>query len=252
MCDFKKVVKSQIRYNSFMLTAYQKKQLELVRQMESLAAAGISRSTIVPILKDYPRDPQRTLTSVVFLPVRFQRQLYIEVIQPLQKFEPDFYYYPLQSLHITIQNIRIAHFPGRYNKTDITKAQRVFRQVVPKHQNFNFHLYGAVALPTSASIIVLSSLTHHRLVWDLRRSLASAGLPDDKNYFSEATFANCNICRFTHEPGVKFHNFLRQQNQRDFGQLLVKEISLIETNAVCHPWATKKFGVFRLKKSSKN
>ncbi len=235
-----------------MLTTYQKKQLELVRQMESLAAAGVTRSTIVPILKDYPRDPQRTLTSVVFLPGRFQRRLYLEVIRPLQKLEPDFYYYPLPSLHITIQNIRIAHFPARYNKTDITKARRVFRQVVPKHQNFYFHLYGTLALPTSVSIIVLSSLTHARLICDLRRSLASAGLPDDKTYFSEATFANCNICRFTHKPGVKFRNFLRQQNSHDFGRLLVSEISLIETNAVCHPSATKKFAVFRLKKTSKN
>lgn len=235
-----------------MLTAYQKKQLELVRQMEFLAARGIIRATIVPMLKDYAHDPQRTLTSVVFLPLRLQKRLYQELIVPLQKLEPDFYYYPPLSLHITIQNIRVIHFPARYNNQDIQNVQKIFRQVVSKHMNFNFHLYGVIGLPTSVSIAVLSSQTHHQLVMDLRGQLAAAGLPDDKTYFSEATFANCNICRFTHEPGIKFRNFLRQQNQHDFGRLFVREISLIETNAVCHPSVTKKFAVFHLKKASKN
>lgn len=107
-------------------------------------------------------------------------------------------------------------------------------------------LWGVLRLLTSTSIIVLVDAAYDQFVKRLRKRLKDAGVADDKKYFTdELVFANSTFVRFTHKPSPAFTEKLNRLRDIPLGTLEVTEISLIQTNAVCHPSKTTILGSYR-------
>ena len=231
------------------MTPFQREQLTLIRQMERAFASGASASTIVPMQADYKNDTQMCLTCVTFVPKEIAGTIRTKLVSSLSAIEPDFYYYPENAFHVTIQNIRIIHDPPHFGSSEITKAKELLSTSVGQHGPLTFEFSGLLSLPTSLALIALTSPEFDQFVKSLRRELILAGIPDDKKYFTEEIiFANTTICRYTHQPSKKFIDEVQKHTSEFFGILTAKEVSLIQTNAGAHPSKTTVFGTYPFKK----
>lgn len=228
------------------MTPFQKKQLYLMRQMEYALATDTRASTIVPMQSDYTNDPQIALTIISPVPKETAETIQTQLIRPLHKLEPDFFYYPDEALHITIQNIRVIHDPPRFNASDVAKVQSILETLIPKTTPFPFAYAGLLSMPTSVSIIALVSPGYDRFVRKLRTSLIDAGVPDDKKYFTdEIIFANTTICRYTHKPSQKFTDVLTKNIHIQLGQFTPAAVRLMSMNAVAGPTKTAVLGEYQ-------
>lgn len=226
-------------YNSLVDT-YQQKQLKITQQIEDSFKSGENPSTIVEPVTDYVNDNRICLTSVVFIPKNLQEKIITEVIEPLRKVDPKQYFYLPSSLHITVNNIRTIEYPPLFNGEDIEKAKEVIKQVTPKYKPLTFDVKRLFELPASLAISAFSDKTLGRLALELRRELEKAGVPDNKAYASEdIVIANTTISRFINTPNPEFWQKVKEFKNIDVGNFEVNKISLITTNAVCHPSKTK-------------
>lgn len=230
------------------MTSYQQKQLELLQKLEEEFKKGKTPSTIVELVEDYVNDNRICLTSVVFIPGDLAQLITSKIIDPLRKADPDQYYYPASSLHLTIQNIRTINDPVLFTEDDVKNAKKVFSEVIPRHRSFNFNLQGLFEMPTSLGIRAFSDEALKFLILDLRSKLNQYGIPDNKTYASrDIFFGNISVCRYTQTPKESFFNLVQQLKEVEVGQLRVKTISLVTTNSVCHPEKTKVLQTFSLR-----
>ncbi len=217
-----------------------------MRRMESASASNPGASTIVPMQTDYENDPQICLTCVSFLSKKLADTIRTTLIDTLIRIEPAFYYYPVGSLHVTIQNIRVIHDPPQFSASDIKKAKSVLINSVAVAGPFPMTFQGILRMPTSCSVIALIHPGYDRYIAKLRSELSMAGVPDDKKYFTDdMVFANTTFCRYTHKPSEKFLEELSKHGSDFFGTMTVREVSLITTNAGAHPSKTRIFGQYR-------
>ena len=228
------------------MTPFQKKQLALMRQMETMLAADSRVSTIVPMQTDYATDDQLCLTLNAFIPEPIAASIYDKLIGPLQQLDPHQYYYPLESLHVTFHSIRIIHSPPTYSKKDIETSRALLTKLIPSERPFPFIWHGVMALPTSISVIVLVTPAYNRFIRRVRHDFINHGIPDDKKYFSETmVFANTTICRYTHKPSPEFIEKLQTFRDIHIGAGVIDTVSLVETNAGAHPSKTRMLGTYR-------
>jgi hypothetical protein len=219
---------------------YQKKQKLLFEKIENDFKVGKSPSTIVDPVKDYANDNQICLTSVVFLSDEIKRNIEEKIILPLKKLDKRQYYYLPQSLHVTIQNVRTIHNPPLFSADDVEKVKKVLRRIIPKYHHFEFSIRGIFDLPTSLSLRAYSDEVFGKLVLELRNALNEEGVPDNKKYASSnIIIANTTVCRYTVPPSEVFLNTIRTTKEINVGSMIVKEIFLISTNAICYPNKTK-------------
>lgn len=218
------------------MTPFQQRQLTLMRQMEHQLAAGTPVGTIIPMQSDFANDPQLAITCITPVPIRIATKIQTEIIEPLRSIEPKFFYYPNESLHVTIQNIRVIHNPPRYTPSDIAKVQEVLKNAVGNAGPFTFEYTRLMRMPTSVSLIALVTPEYDQFVRKLRKSLIDAGVPDDKTYFTdEVVFANTTICRYTQAPSEKFIETIQKLKDIQVGMFTAKNVSFMEMNAVAGP-----------------
>lgn len=219
-----------------------------MRHMESSLARGATVSTIVPLQTDYANDPQLCLTAVSFVGADIANSIHNKLISKLQTIEPDFYYYGRDSLHLTIQNVRVINSPPHFTESDITAVQTVLADMTARYEPFSFTLCGLLSMPTSVSVIALIEPRYDAFIRDLRQQLIAAGVPDDKTYFTdEMVFANITICRYTHAPRQSFLAQLATHRDVPLGNFTAADVSVIRTNAGAHPSKTKVFGTYRFR-----
>ena len=228
-------------------TPYQLRQLELMGQMSSIANTTGATTTIVSMQSDYTNDPQLCLAVVSYLPETIAEAIYTRIVGPLKTIEPDFYYFPKESLHITIQNIRTVAMPPHFSQSDIAAAGGVLQKAFGSAAPFTLDLTHVIRMPTSVMIAALASPAYNTCITNLRTQLALAGVADDKKYFTdEMVFANCTFCRYTHNPSQKFIEKIQEFADIDIGKFIVQETCLITTNAGCHPSKTTVQGRYTL------
>lgn len=216
-----------------------------MRQMEATLANGAHASTIVPMQTDYVNDPQIALTCITFIDKNLTATIQTQLIQPLQIIEPEFYYYPDNALHLTIQNIRVINNPPHFGASDIAKAQRVLAEEIPSSGPFQFTLTGLLSMPTSVSIIALVNPEYDQFVKKFRNKLIDAHVPDDKKYFTdEIIFANITICRYTHKPSPEFIEKLTTMKDLMIGSFTATNVSLVQMNAGASPSKTVILGQY--------
>lgn len=217
-----------------------------MRQMETRLASDENASTIVSLQTDYATDTQLCLSTNCFLSNDIANTIQTKIIKPLYRRDPTQYYYANESLHITLHSIRVIHDPPSYTHSDIKTSKQLLTKLVPKQNAFPVALHGILSMPTSVAIIVLITPEYDHFIANLRKEFIQAGIPDDKKYFTdEIVFANTTICRYVHKPSSAFLQKLKNLRNSDMGNFLIKDVSLVETNAGCHPSKTKIFDTYQ-------
>lgn len=236
-----------------MPVSYREKQLLAIRNLEKAFSEGAQPATVVPIVADYENDSRMCLTAVCFLPQSLASRVIEEVSAPLRLLEPHHYYYPLESLHITVQNLRTIAEPPRFDSAHVETARRVLSTIIPGQTEFEVDLQGVIRLPNSISIAGFSDESLGQLATSLRPALREAAIPDDKQYGdADVVFANVTICRFVQPPGHLFRKAVERVTDEFYGKVLVDLVQLIQTNAVCHPNKTSVLDSFALRGRSKS
>ncbi len=231
-----------------MTDSYTQQQKALVRRMEDDFAKGVSASTLVPMHEDYAGDQRRCLTSLVFLPEHISGAIARQVIAPLQAAQPEQYFFPPASRHLTVKNIRTIDATEGFTENDIRNVDRLFSKVVPQFQTFDFTIEDVILFPTSVSIMAYTDELFLRLVQALDKGLKDIGVPDNKKYVSGDVFCgNTTVCRFTQKPSDAFVTAARGLRTVKIGTFRVQSILLVICNAVCHPDSLKIIGEYRLR-----
>jgi len=234
-----------------MTDTYITQQKQLIKQIKNNLTENLDKPTLVEMQKDYENDDQRCLTSVVFIPEDIGKKISEKIIKPLKNIEPDHFYYPLDSMHLTIKNIRTIHKPPLFSSQDVNKVKALYQEIIPKFSSFKFSLQGLVNFPTSVNLIGYCDETLKKLVKALDTGLKQIGVPDDKKYFSNSVFfGNITVCRFTHQPSKSFIKKVKELENILIGELEINKINLITCNVVCIPKTRKVIGTYHLNNSS--
>ena len=125
------------------MTNYQQQQKLLIQQIKGDLEHKQNKATAVAMRKtkdEYDNPEEATLTSVVFIPSILGQQIAEKIIKPLKQIEPEHFYYPLESMHLTIKNIRTVSQPPLFSATDAQKTDKVFKEVVLRMSSFVFSL----------------------------------------------------------------------------------------------------------------
>ena len=131
---------------------HQLNQLKVIGQIEDqINSNSLSFTTVAPV-DDYTNDPRMALTSVHF-PNKDLIHKVQKIISSLKEVEPDYYYYPDDSLHMTIKNIRVINDPQQFDDRDIFKVREVFSQVIPNHSRFDTYFYRLLLFPNNLALV---------------------------------------------------------------------------------------------------
>lgn len=232
-----------------MSQTYQYRQKQLIDSIRNDVSTVTAQASVVPMQADYAADPGRCLTSVMFVPPPIANRLQKEVQQTLAYVEPQHYYNPPESMHITIKNVRIAEAPPAFDETDIATVQACFADIVPRHTRFPFVFEELVVFPNSVSLVGYSGEPLKALVQSLDGGLREVGLADNKRYLSdEVFFGNITLCRFTHPPSASLIQSVDDLNRNwQPVEICLSHIELIAGNASATPATLKRLHRYELK-----
>ncbi len=184
---------------------HQQNQLRVISSLEQqVQNKTIGFSTVSPV-DDYQHDSRICLTSVHFPHEQLVHQIEADVMQPLRKNSHHPFFYPPESLHMTIKNIRVINDPPHFSKEDVVKAEYVFESVIPNHHKFNVYFYRLMLFPNNLALIGTTDKELDNIIFDLDAGLTREGISDDKTYInSQYFFSNMTLARFSSLPSEEF------------------------------------------------
>ena len=215
-------------------SSHQEKQLEVINALEKqVRENSVAFSTVAPT-NDYVNDPRRCLTSVHLPNQQLLTKVHDELIVPLQELVPDYFFYPVDSLHMTIKNIRTIHDPPNFTSEDIIKVEKVFDSVIPHHKKFNVYFYRLLLFSNNLALIGTTDPELDSIVLDLDKGLNSVGVPDDKKYVnSQYFFSNMTLARFNTAPSRGFVQKVEELSRSiSFDPYTVDSVTLLTGTAV--------------------
>jgi len=216
------------------MSSYQDNQKKVVDELEKqVESNALSFSTVTPVT-DYINDPRMCLTSVHFPHAPLIDQIQQQIIEPLQKIEHDHFYYPRDSFHITIKNIRIINDPPHFTDETIKKSKQVFTEVIPKHKKLNVSYYRLLLFPNSLALIGTTDPEMDALHLELDRELTKAGIPDDKKYMNNKYFfSNMTLVRFYHPATEAYKKKIKElSGALSFLPYTIDSVTLLSSTAV--------------------
>lgn len=222
-------------------------QKAVIDRIEAQIKSNSLGFTVVPPMEDYESDPRICLTIVHLLKTELVEKIQQSLLTPLREIEPDYYYYPAESLHTTIKNIRTIEDPPNFSSADVQTAQKVLTEITPRHFSYKIYFYRLLLFPNNLALIGTTDPQLDDLVLDLDRTLTKSGIPDNKTYAnSKYFFCNITLARFDGSPSEKFKAKAQElSDSLAFKPYLVDSISLITGNAVFHD--KKVWGTWKLK-----
>ena len=232
------------------MTEHQLKQIEVIDKIEQqVETNSLSFSTVSPA-QNYDKDSRKCLTSVHLPDKKLLLQIQQTLINPLRKVAPDFYYYSSDSLHMTIKNIRVVNDPPHFNEEVVKKAQKVFSEIITKHQQFQVYFYRLLLFPNNLALVGTTDSELDNIILDLDQSLKKAEIPDDKTYInSRYFFSHMTLARFNSSPPEEFKKKVGElSNSLKFEPYTVDSVTLLSCNAFLKNRQIK--GKWRLRKSS--
>lgn len=215
------------------LTNHQRKQQEVINKIANqIKNNSLNFSTVSPV-ENYESDPRICLTSIHFPHQKLIDQVQA-IINPLQKIEPDFFYYPNDSLHLTVKNVRVINDPPHFNENDTQIANSVFSKVIPRHKQFQIYFYRLLLFPNNLALIGTTDPELDNIILDLDKELKKIGIPDDKIYTnSQYFFSNMTLARFNTQPSHEFiDTVLKFSETLKLESYLVDSVTLLTCNAV--------------------
>lgn len=179
------------------MTDHHQKQIEIINQIEEQISNNSLGFSVVSPVEDYDNDTRVCLTSVHLPSQSLIKAIREKIINPLKQIESDYYYYSADSLHMTVKNVRVINDPPHFTEEVISKAERVFSQVIPKHKKFNVYFYRLLLFPNNLALIGTTDPELDELFLDLDKGLNREGIPDDKIYINpKYYFCNMTLARF--------------------------------------------------------
>ena len=199
-------------------------------------------------MHDYEADERLCLTSVVFPSNALGDRITRELVEKLRAIEPEHYYYPTASLHLTIKNVRSIAVSAELSPAVTATAASVFAAVVPTIRAFEIGLERVIALENSIVLVGYSDRTLYELIHALDNALRAAGIVDDKRYVSNSVFfGSITLCRFRTAPSERLLAAAPKLCREFSAALSVGSIDLIACNAVCAPRTRRTIGSYRLR-----
>lgn len=212
---------------------HQKKQIEVINQIESQINNNKLKFSVVAPVEDYNNDPRLCLTSI-HIPSNFLKQKVLdEIIKPLKKLLPNAYFYSPDSMHMTIKNIKVINNPPNFTRDDVQTAKKIFTEIIPKHKKFQVYFYRLLLFPNNLALIGTTDSELDNIILDLDTIFKKNNLEDDKTYLnSQYFFSNMTLARFSN-PSVDFVKKVQElSKQIKFEPYIVDSVSLITCNAV--------------------
>lgn len=234
------------------MTSHQKKQIEVISQIEEqIQTSSLNFSTISPV-ENFESDRRISLTSV-HLPSILLKNKILELTKPLRDISLEHYYYPSESLHTTIKNVRVINDPPHFTRDDIEKAKGIFSKIIPNHRQFKVYYYRLLLFPNNLALIGTTDEELDNIIFDLDKKLKEFGIADDKQYInSKYFFSNITLARFSKPITNKFREKVEVlSNKIRFDPYVVDSVALVTTNAVFHnpqvigTWKLKEFDLKR-------
>lgn len=216
------------------LSQHQLQQQAVVNKITRQVSQNSLNFTTVAPVDDYASDPRVCLTSVHFPDQKLVAKIQESLISPLREIEPNFFYYPADSLHMTIKNVRVINDPPSFDEQDIDQAHQVFSAVVPQHHRFQVYFYRLLLFPNNLALIGTTDPELDSLVLDLDKQLKLKNIPDDKQYAnSQYFFINMTLTRFNTLPSPAFKSKVESLSSTlEFDPYTVDDVSLVTCNAV--------------------
>lgn len=215
------------------MTTHQQRQTEIINQLEGqIKGNQLKFSTVAPV-EDYKNDPRICLTSVHLPSTDLISTIQQQLIDPLRAITPD-YFYPPDSLHMTIKNVRVINDPPHFTQEEVEKVKGVFASVIPNHKKFQVYFYRLLLFPNSLALIGTTDPELDNIFLDLDNKLKEAGVPDDKKYMnSQYFFSNITLARFNTSPTEDFLQKVKELSQQlSFEAYTVDSVTLLTCTAV--------------------
>jgi len=218
----------------YIFSKHQKKQEEVINLIEKQVNNRNLKFSTVPPVENYQEDKRICLTSVHFPHKQLISKIQNEIIKPLEKIEPEFFYYPQQSIHMTLKNIRVINNPPRFTQEDVQKAKSVFDMIIPTHKKFKVYFYRLLIFPNNIALIGTTEAELDNIVLDLDNKLNKIGLPDDKKYVNQKYFfSNITLLRFNRKPSKEFIKKVNELSKNiSFKPYIVDSVTLVSGTAV--------------------
>ena len=222
---------------------HQQKQKEVINLIEQQVNSNTIRFSTVSPVTDYEIDQRMCLTAVHLPHQNLIEKIKETILRPLQEISPEHYYYPDNSLHMTVKNIRTINNPPHFTKEDIATARDILAKTVPQHKKFTVYFYRLLLFPLNVALIGTTDPQLDDLVLDLDLKLKNAGVPDDKKYVNHKYFfSNITLARFTQSPTKTFKKKVEELSQTtNIAPYIVDSVTLLTGNAVLqkqHTFAT--------------
>lgn len=213
---------------------YQKAQIEVIKKIEQQANSNTMQFSTVSQVGDYAHDPRIALTSVHFPNQTFLTEVQKKILDPLRKISPNHYYYPQNTLHITVKNVRVIHNPPTFTEEDVHKVKKVFEEIIPKHHSFKSYFYRLLVFPGSVALIGTADNELDQIHIDLDNALRKAGVPDDKQYLNTHNFfSNMTLARFTSPITKEYKEKINEISENlIFKPYEINSVTLLSCNAV--------------------
>jgi len=213
---------------------HQQKQKEVIDSIEKqVQNQSLNFSTVSPV-SDFKNDLRTCLTSVHIPNKNLKDEIQNNLIEPLRKISPKHFYYPSESLHITIKSTRIINNPPHFNQEDPKKAKEIFSRVIPKHKSFKAFFYRLLLFPNNLALVGTSEPELDKIILDLDKELNAANLPDDKSYINNRYFfVNMTLARFPSAVSDEFKKKVEELSQKiNFAPYTIDSVTLLTCNAV--------------------
>jgi 2'-5' RNA ligase len=211
---------------------HQQKQREVIEKIEQQINEGNLRFSTVTPTQDFQHDPRICLTSVHLPSMQLKYQM-MNIIEPLKQLSPDQFYYPQESLHLTIKNIKVVSDPPTFTNKDIQIAKDVFSKVIPKHSQFQVYYYRLLLFPNNLALIGTTDEELDAIILELTQSLKKEGIEDDKKYInSKYFFSNVTLARFTKPVSREFKKMVQELSESiSWNPYTIDSVTLLSTNA---------------------
>ncbi len=215
-------------------TAHQQNQIKVINSLEEQVKNNAVAFTIVAPIDDFEKDSRMCLTCVHIPDKAFILKVQNDIIEPLRKLNPSFYFYPSDSFHLTIKNIRISSSPPSFTNTDILKAEKVLESVIPRHKPFKVYFYRLLLFPNNLALVGTTDPELDSIFFDLDNRLKEAGIADDKTYMnSRYYFSNMTLARFNKPPSENFIQIVEELSQSiSFEPYTIDSVTLLSCSPV--------------------
>ncbi|MBD3250762.1 MAG: hypothetical protein GF381_04325 [Candidatus Pacebacteria bacterium] len=215
------------------MISHQFKQHQVINQISNqVSNNSLGFTTVFPV-NDFEADQRICLTSVHFPDKELIEKVRV-FIESLRELEPTFFFYPDDSFHLTIKNVRVISNPPNFTEIDVQKANQVFSETIPLHKQFQVYFYRLLLFPNNLSLIGTTDPELDKIILDLDKGLKKAGIPDDKVYAnSKYFFSNMTLARFNSKPSQEFEaKILELSESLTFQPYMVDSVTLVTGNAV--------------------